>query len=54
VNDIQPALQRFGEKLRTLLYSPQVQAVRRRVISEAGRSDLGKRCCEPGPARSKP
>jgi AcrR family transcriptional regulator len=53
VEDIGPALQRFGESLLTLLYSPQVQAVRRLVIAEAGRSDLGKRCYELGPARSQ-
>jgi len=53
VEDIQPALQRYGEQLLTLLYSPQVQAVRRLVIAEAGRSELGKRCFEQGPARSQ-
>ena len=53
VEDIQPALQRYGERLLTLLYSPQVQAVRRLVIAEAGRSELGKRCYELGPARSQ-
>ena len=52
VEDIRPALQRFGERLLALLYSPQVQAVRRLVIAEAGRSDLGKRCYDLGPARS--
>ena len=52
VDDIRPALQQFGERLLGLLYSPQVQAVRRLVIAEAGRSDLGKRCYELGPARS--
>jgi AcrR family transcriptional regulator len=53
VQEIEPALQRYGERLLALLYSPQVQAVRRLVISEAGRSDLGKRCYELGPARSQ-
>jgi AcrR family transcriptional regulator len=53
VEDIVPALQRFGERLLALLYSPQVQAVRRLVISEAGRSDLGQRCYELGPARNQ-
>ncbi len=53
VEDIQPALQRFGERLLGLLYSPQVQAVRRLLIAEGGRSDLGKRCYELGPARGQ-
>ena len=53
VEDIRPALQQFGERMLTLIYSPQVQAVRRLVTAEAGRSDLGKRCYELGPARSE-
>lgn len=50
--DITQALQNFGERFLALLYSPPVQAVRRLVVSEAGRSDLGRRCYEIGPARS--
>ena len=50
--DITQALQNFGERFLTLIYSPPVQAVRRLVVSEAGRSDLGRRCFEIGPARS--
>ncbi|GAB3551987.1 hypothetical protein GCM10027343_36940 [Noviherbaspirillum agri] len=42
MEDIHQALSSFGTRLLTLLYSPQVQAVRRLVVSEAGRSDLGK------------
>jgi AcrR family transcriptional regulator len=53
VEDIEPALRQFGERLLTLLYSPEVQAVRRLVLAEAGRSDLGRRCYELGPARSE-
>jgi len=53
VEDIEPALRRYGERLLALLYSPQVLAVRRLVIAEAGRSDLGRRCYELGPARSQ-
>ena len=52
VADIEPALRQFGERLLALLYSPQVQAVRRLVVAEAGRSDLGRRLYELGPARS--
>ncbi|RJF95762.1 TetR/AcrR family transcriptional regulator [Noviherbaspirillum saxi] len=51
--DIKQALNNFGIRLLTLLYSPQVQAVRRLVVSEAGRSDLGKKCFELGPVRSQ-
>lgn len=51
--DIARALQSFGERLLNLLYSPQVQAVRRLVVSEAGRSDLGRQCRELGPRRSE-
>lgn len=51
VGDIEPALRQFGERLLVLLYSPQVQAVRRLVVAEAGRSDLGRRLYDMGPAR---
>lgn len=50
--DVRPALQQFGERLLTLLYSPELQSLRRLVIAEAGRSDIGKRCYELGPAQS--
>jgi AcrR family transcriptional regulator len=50
--DIAQALERFGERLLTFIYSPQVRAVRRLVVSEAGRSGLGRRCYELGPVRS--
>ncbi|BDU53675.1 TetR/AcrR family transcriptional regulator [Limnohabitans sp. INBF002] len=53
MDDITKSLENFGVGLLTLLYSPQVQAVRRLVSSEAGRSDLGKKCFELGPARSE-
>lgn len=51
--DMTQALEKFGRGLLKLLYSPQVQAVRRMVVSEAGRSDLGRRCYELGPVRSE-
>lgn len=49
---LRPTLQQFGERLLALLYSQQLQSLRRLVISEAGRSDIGKRCYDLGPARS--
>ncbi len=49
---IRPTLRQFGERLLTLLYSAELQSLRRLVIAEAGRSDIGKRCYELGPAHS--
>ncbi|MCM2310440.1 MAG: TetR/AcrR family transcriptional regulator [Steroidobacteraceae bacterium] len=49
---LRPTLQQFGEQLLRLLYSPELQSLRRLVIAEAGRSDIGKRCYELGPAQS--
>lgn len=53
VEDMTEALEKFGRGLLTLLYSAQVQAVRRLIVAEAGRSELGKTCYELGPARSE-
>ncbi|WP_026436655.1 TetR/AcrR family transcriptional regulator [Acidovorax sp. JHL-9] len=53
VADMTEALQKFGRGLLTLLYSPQVQAVRRLIVAEAGRSALGRQCYELGPVRSE-
>lgn len=53
LEDITQALESFGQRLLTLIYSPQVQAVRRLMVSEAGRSDLGRKCYERGPARNE-
>jgi AcrR family transcriptional regulator len=50
--DITQALETFGQRLLAFLYSPQLQTVRRLVVSEAGRSDLGRKCFELGPRRS--
>lgn len=47
------ALEKFGRGLLTLLYSPQVQAVRRLIVAEAGRSDLGRKLYELGPVRNE-
>ena len=52
LDDITQALESFGRGLLTLLYSPQVQAARRLVVSEIVRSDLGRTCYERGHARS--
>jgi AcrR family transcriptional regulator len=51
--DITLALEKFGRGLLTLLYSPQVQAVRRLIVSESGRSELGQKCYELGPVRNE-
>lgn len=51
VGDIRQVLQMYGERLLALLYSPSVQAVRRLIVAEAGRSELGRKCYEQGPAR---
>ena len=53
LQDITEALEKFGRGLLTLLYSPQVQAVRRLIVAEAGRSELGKKCYELGPVRNE-
>lgn len=52
LDDITQALESFGRGLLTLLYSPQVQAARRLVVSEIVRSDLGRTCYARGHARS--
>jgi AcrR family transcriptional regulator len=51
--DMTQALESFGQRLLTLLYSPQVQAVRRMVVSQSGHSELGRTCYEMGPVRSE-
>ena len=51
--DIGQALERFGRRLLALLFSPPVQAMRRLIASEAGRSGLGTKCYELGAARSQ-
>jgi AcrR family transcriptional regulator len=51
--DVTQALETFGRRLLTFLYSPQLQTVRRLVVSEAGRSGLGQKCFDRGPQRSQ-
>lgn len=53
LEDLCQALELFGQRLLTLIYSPEVQAIRRLVASEAGRSHLGKHCYERGALRSQ-
>ncbi|WP_153110846.1 TetR/AcrR family transcriptional regulator [Propionivibrio limicola] len=51
-DDIAESLCHFGERLLALLFSPEVQAARRLIVSEAGRGELGRLCFERGPQRS--
>lgn len=51
--DITQALASFGRRLLSLLYSPQVQAVRRMLMAHADGSGLGRKCYERGPVRSE-
>lgn len=53
IDDITEALETFGQRFLDFIYSPRVQAVRRLVMSEAGRGDLGRRCYDQGPQRSE-
>ncbi len=53
LQDMTEVLEKFGRGLLTLLYSPQVLAVRRLIVAEAGRSDLGRKCYALGPERSE-
>ncbi|MBZ8141152.1 TetR family transcriptional regulator [Rubrivivax gelatinosus] len=51
--DFGAALEGFGRGLLNLLYSPHVQAVRRLVVADVGRAELGRRLYEAGPARGE-
>jgi AcrR family transcriptional regulator len=53
LGNITQALQRFGERLLALLYSPPVRAVRRLLMSQAGRAQLGHRSYQLGALRSE-
>ncbi|WP_018606650.1 TetR/AcrR family transcriptional regulator [Uliginosibacterium gangwonense] len=50
--NVEEALKRFGHHFLSVLYSPEVQAIRRVVIAEAGRSNLGQLCFERGVQKS--
>lgn len=52
-DDVTQALEIFGRRLLTFLYSPELLTVRRLVVSEAGRAGLGQKCFERGPQRSQ-
>lgn len=51
-DDIAEALRHFGERLLTLVYSPEVMAVRRLLLANFNNSDFGRTCFEMGPKRS--
>ena len=48
-DDIELALQRFGERILAVLCSEKSIQARRAIIAESGRSDIGKRFFEMGP-----
>lgn len=50
--DIGEALRHFGAGLLTFVYSPEVLAIRRLVLTHFGNSELGRTCFEMGPKRS--
>lgn len=52
VENIERALVEFGTRFLSLLYLTPVRNVRRLVVSESGRSELGKKCYTMGPQRS--
>lgn len=53
IEDMTEALVTFGCRFLALLYTPQMQAVRRLMVSESGRSGLGAQYFELGPARGE-
>lgn len=53
IDDITQALENFGRRFLVFIYSERVQAVRRLVMSEAGRADMGPTCYDLGPVRSE-
>lgn len=52
VEDVAEALRHFGEGLLTFVYSPDVIAVRRLILTNMGNGELGRMCFELGPKRS--
>lgn len=52
-DDIAESLRHFGEKWLAFLYSPEIQAQRRLVVSESGRTELGRLMYEKGVLRSQ-
>lgn len=51
--DLAASLRRFGERFLALLYSPKLLAIRRLIIAESERSQLGRICYVRGPQRSQ-
>lgn len=49
--DIEAALHRYGQRFLGLLYSPNVMAVRRLLVAEGHRAQVGQRCWDHGPRR---
>lgn len=49
--DVAQTLRTFGRRFLTLLYSPPVVAVRRLLVAEGERSQIGINCYERGPRR---
>lgn len=50
-DDAARTLCNFGQRFLGLLYSPEVMSVRRLLVSEGGRANIGQRCWDMGPAR---
>ena len=50
--NIAESLRHFGEGLLTFVYSPEVMAIRRLVLTNFGNSELARTCFELGPKRS--
>ena len=50
-DDLITTLHTFGRRFLGLLYSPEVAAVRRLLVAEGGRSQIGQRCYEQGPRK---
>jgi AcrR family transcriptional regulator len=51
--DIANSLRNFGERLLSILYSPQIRASRHLAISESGQTELGRLVYERGVQRSQ-
>ena len=50
--DMAQALRTFGRRFMALLYTPEVVAVRRLLVAEGDRSQIGANCYAQGPCRS--
>lgn len=52
VEDIETTLRRFGEKFIAFIYSPKILAVRRALLAESYRPDVGRYYYEHGPKKT--